>query len=367
MKISAHAKSQWISLTEQISGIGLKVGITIVVAGTGYLLYAMFGPALRQFAEKAAVDRASFERSLELLLTALTVGSAVLVASVILRVFNDEALGQGLSFVGAVLYFGSPWLLSMVGTGVLKGDALRLFAKGVNEFRTMGSISLLPGLVFLLRDAILRIWTGISVRRIEERRWGDEEERRRKHLKSKYYGSCWDMAFCREFVRRVCPAWQAKQPCWRMKVGCYCDEKTILTALTSYGTDNVHVRGIMENLGIDKGRASLLNSRQKRARCRRCGIFAEHQRQKYRILSPAVFPLVGLLFYIFYQRLAGIMWVVLEKTDEFMRALMMRTSEHYSFADQGSVLTTLAMIWLAIIVVSYALRALEYLIFEIQV
>jgi hypothetical protein len=39
----------------------------------------------------------------------------------------------------------------------------------------------------------------------------------------------------------------------------------------------------------------------------------------------------------------------------------------YAFSDQGQLLTTLAIVWLTIIVISYALRALEYLVFELQV
>lgn len=368
MKISPHNKSRLISFADQISSLGLKVGIPVVIAASGYLLYAMLGHGIRDMADMPPDQLARFAESLGMVMTALRVGAVVLVASIVLRAFNDEATGQILSLVGALLYFGSPVFFASTGAAAgLKPDSVRAFILGLATFRAMGGTMLLLGLVMVLRDAILRIWTGISVRRVLERRWGDEEERRKAHRKPRFYGSCWDMAFCREYVRKVCPAEQLKKPCWRLKIGCYCDEKTILTAMTAFGTDNIHVKGIMESLGLNQTRNSLLSARQKRARCRRCGIYAEHQRQKYRLVSPMIFPLVGMIFWAFYGKLSAWMWVALEKADQFMRALMLKSDVGYSFSDQGAALTTLAMVWLGIIVVSYALRAAEYLIFEVQV
>ena len=368
MRISAHTRSRVIGAAEQITGFGLRVGALAAIAAAAYLLFTLFGSNMREVAKMTGADREQFTQSVQLLMTVLTVGSAVVVASLVVRLFYEEALGQVLSVVGAVLYFATPALFGLaVSSSQVAGN--KLFESIVNEFRLVGAIALLAGLVLVLRDAILRVWTGISVRRVIERRWGDEEERREKHRKPKFYGSCWDMPFCRKFVRRMCASWKAKKPCWRLKVGCYCDERTILAAMTSYGTDNEHVRGIMHSLGLDQPRDSLLNARQKRARCRRCGIYAEHQRQKYRLVSPLVFPVVGLLLYTFYDKISGWLWVALEKTDTFMRVLTVRTetSAAYSFADQGQVLTTLAVVWVAIIALSYALRAIEYLIFEMQV
>jgi len=242
-----------------------------------------------------------------------------------------------------------------------------LFASVMTAFRNVGGICLLPGLFLVLRDAILRIWTGISVRRVLERRWGDEDERK-KHVKPKFYGSCWDMIFCRDFVRRVCPAYAARKPCRRIKIGCYCDEKTILRAMTSAGADNEHAQGIINSLGLNRHSTTRLSNKLKRERCRRCGIYAEHQRQKYRLLSPMVFPAIGVLLYVFYEQISMWVGIALQKTDRFMSFLTYGSqASRYALSDQGQLLTTLAIVWLTIIVISYALRALEYLVFELQV
>ncbi len=366
MKLSTHGRSQLVGWIDQITGLGLRVGIPAVGLLTVFLLVTVFGGHISGVSKLSAGEKAYLTNSVNLATRGLLAAAAVLVASLAVRFWRDEIVGQVLSLVGAAFYLGAPlFFAETVQASVAKNNAL--LAQIVDAFRTTGGICLLPGLFLVLRDAILRIWTGISVRRVLERRWGDEEERR-KHVKPKFYGSCWDMLYCREFVRKVCPAWEAKKPCWRMKIGCYCDEKTILRALTADGAQNEHVRGIMDSLGLNAPRESRISSKLKRERCRRCGIYAEHQRQKYRLLSPLVFPLVALLIYAFYAQIAVWVGIAIEKTDRFMSFLAYR--QHAlgnTLGDQGQVLTALAIIWLAIIAVSYALRALEYLVFELQV
>lgn len=361
----ARARSQIISALESVTGVGLKVGIPVSIAAAGYLLVAAFGRNIAELDRMPLADRDYFVNGVHTAAKALTIAGAAVIASLIVRLFYEEVLGQALSLAGALLYFGTPALFALVvDTDRLSGNAL--FGGIVDEFRLIGALCLLPGLALILRDAILRIWTGMSVRRVVERRWGDEDERRRQH-RPKAYGSCWDMPYCRDFVRRVCPAWQARTPCWRLKLGCYCDERTILQAMASYGKDNEHVRGIMHSLGLDKPRQSALSGSQKRARCRRCGIYAEHQRQKYRLLSPLVIPGVVALMYAFRERVSAWLYTALEHTDRFMRILSYRPEgTSYTF-DDGRILTMLAMVWLTIIVISYTLRALEYLVFELQV
>jgi len=366
MKLSTHTKSRLVGWTDQITGLGLKIGGATVALSLIYLLVTVFGGHIRDAAKLAGEDRAYLAQSIDFAVQALVVGSIVLVASLVLRFTMDEAVGQALSVVGALFYFGSPAFFgAVIDPTAMRGNAM--FASVIAAFRNVGGICLLPGLFLVLRDAILRIWTGISVKRVLERRWGDEEERK-KHVKPKFYGSCWDMLFCRDFVRRVCPAYAARKPCWRIKIGCYCDENTILRAMTSAGADNEHARGIINSLGLNRQSNTRLSNKLKRERCRRCGIYAEHQRQKYRLLSPMVFPAVGVLLYVFYRQISMWVGIALQKTDRFMSFLAYGSqASGYAFSDQGQVLTTLAIAWLTIIVISYALRTLEYLVFELQV
>lgn len=366
MQLSTHNKSKLVGWADQVSGLGTRLGGLICGIALIYLLVTVFGGHLDSAGKLTGDDLAYMARGVEMATKALVIAGMALIVGLVLRFQRDEALGQSLSLVGALLYFGSPAFFAVtVDTKVASGSAL--FPPILAAFRNLGTVCLLPGLFLVLRDAILRIWTGVSVRRVLERRWGDEEERK-KQAKPKLYGSCWDMLYCRDFVRRVCPAFAAKKPCWRVKVGCYCDEKTILLAMTSTGAANEHVKGIMNALGLDQRRESSLSARLKRERCRRCGIYAEHQRQKYRLLSPMVFPAIGIMLFLFYDQVSTWVGVALRETDRFMSFLAYKTpAAGHSFSDQGHVLTGMAIAWLTIIAISYALRALEYLVFELQV
>lgn len=367
MKLSARKRSLLIGYVESITALGLKVGIPAAILFIAYLLFVIFSKRAVELPKMSADDKKMFIQSVSLAATLLTAASVTVVLSLCIRLFYEELLGQILTIAGGLLFFISPAVLGDLTGGMLKGNPI--FQIVASEFSLVGIICLLPGVDLVMRDAVIRIWNGISARKMMiTRLWGDEDERKKKFKSPKIYGKCWDMAYCREFVRNVCPAWKQKKPCWRVKAGCYCDEGTILRALTSGGKENSYMTGILHSLGLDRQQVSTLTNAQKRARCRRCGIYAEHQRQKYRIMSPMMFPVVGIVFWLFYNQVSSFMWIVLERTDKFMSFLTYGPMAKASFAaSQGKILLVLSMIWLAIMLLSYSLRALEYLIFDLQV
>jgi hypothetical protein len=367
MPLKSDTKTRMLAFLDQITGLGLRIGIPVLAISSAFLLYGALSGRIEGIARMHAAEREQMTQMIELVTRLLVPCCAVVVACVMIRLFRDEVVGQALTVVGALLFFGSPILLvSVAGLGKSGGAVLSKMI--VDAFRLTGSVCFLPGLVLLLRDAILRIWNGLSVKRVMERRLEDDEEPVKKSWFSSIYATCWDMNFCRGFVRKVCPAYAARKSCWRIKVGCYCDEKTILKAMMSEGKENIHTRGIMESLGIEDKQAVKLGSKVRKQRCRRCGIYIEHQRQKYQLLSPVVFPAVGVLLYAFHERISAVLWVVLQRTDQIMSFLAYKTgTAAQSFSNDGGILTGLAFAWLSIIVISYALRLLEYLIFELQV
>ncbi|MCE5323053.1 hypothetical protein LLG46_07035 [bacterium] len=366
MALKSHTKSWIVAFLDNISSLGLKLGIPVATVAVAYLLWVIFGPRFAHMDKLSAADSDYLINSAVMACKGLTIASIAIVASVMIRLFYDEIVGQTLSVLGLLLYFGTPEALARF-VHVQNARAASLALAIVNEFCIVGAICVLPGLVLVVRDGILRIWRGISVRRVLESRWGDEREREKKK-KPKIYGNCWDMAYCRDFVRRVCPAFKKKRPCWRIKVGCYCDEHTILMAMASQGDGNESYEGILHSLGIDgQSKQPKVSAKVKRIRCRRCGIYAEHQRQKYRLLSPMVFPAMIFAVYLLYGHIARYVSVALEKTDQFIGFLSYKSVASASYASDSHVLTNIAVVWLTIILISYTLRTLEYLIFDLQV
>lgn len=366
MPVKPNTRTRMMVWVDQITGSGLRLGITALAISAAFLLFGALSGKIQAIPQMPATERAQLTQVVEIASLVLVYACAVVVASLLIRIFRDEALGQGLTVAGAILFFGSPvFLVSVVGLGGKTGTALPRTV--VDAFRTAGWICLVPGLVLLLRDSIIRIWNGLSVKRIiESRREGDEEPVKKSPFSS-IYAKCWDMNFCRGFVRKVCPAYAARKSCWKIKIGCYCDEKTILKAMMSEGKENVHTRGIMKSLGIDET-ASKQAIGVRKQRCKKCGIYQEHQRQKYQLLSPVVFPVVAIFLYAFHEQISSVLWVVLQRTDAVMRFLAYNTgTTTQPFSNDGGIMIGLAFVWLTIMVVSYALRLLEYLIFELQV
>ncbi len=367
MKISPHAKSQATALIDQLTSLGVKFGGLAAAVSFVYLVAIVVAGHLKVPLSPGSLEKVYLVRSVELSTRVLVISGVILVASLVIRYPQEEILGQVLSLLGGALYFGGPPALGWFLQGKLaNGSAQGL--EIVTAVRTTGGVALLPGLILVVRDAILRIWTGETFRRQLDRPSNQDQQGITK-VSPRILASCWDMQFCREFIRRVCPAFAAKRSCWRIKIGCYCDERTLLKAMTAESKDNVHAKGIIEQLGFGRqDKNDKLSSKIKRQRCKHCVIYAEHQRQKYRLLSPMVFLAVLFLVYHYYEGVSEVVGQNLAKTDRFLSFLTYQSKEAGTGGGSDiGVLTFLAIVWLTIIAISYSLKALEYLVFELQV
>lgn len=361
MDVKKSTRSRLAILIESATRTGLRYSIPIAALAVAYLLYIVFGPKLHDMPKMHWIDRAYLAQTLRIAEIALRAAAVVLVISLALRFVYESIIGQVLTIVGGVLYFFSASIFGRLTMGVFANNPHYLGI--VDTFTRVGLVALVPGAILLVRDIGTKIIGGIKSGKKLAQLWGDEEIRLKRHAGRKLYERCWDMPFCREFVRNVCPAWRQGKPCWRIKCGCYCDEQTILNAMTADACDNELAKGFMRTLRSEP-RPSI-SAKQKRARCRRCVIYSDHQRQKYRILSTAVFPAVFLVFWIFYAQLVKMLGIVYTSTDRFVSFV----SSHPQQTQVGEqhIFTVLAIIWLWIVVLSYTLRALEYLIFDLQV
>lgn len=100
------------------------------------------------------------------------------------------------------------------------------------------------------------------------------------------FSPCWQLSYCREVIRRQCPAFLAKSKCWKFGKGCFCDAEMF---------DRI-IKG--ENLPQAKG--TIQPTKRGKPPCGQCYIYLEHQSHKLRWISPLAIPLaVGL---------TGIMW-----------------------------------------------------------
>jgi hypothetical protein len=189
---------------------------------------------------------------------------------------------------------------------------------------------------------------------------GIKEERDRQNV---FMGKCWQLPFCRKFVRDRCPIYHSRRTCWRERVGCMCEEEVI--------------RNAMENKAIPKDvvaaanyipRNTRLTMDQKAERCRQCVIYNEHQKHKYRAALPAML----ILFIGFYVLFRGILLSVsgglITAIDRIVHtASLSGDTTTTGGAMQGTIFHELLLICLIIIVFAYAMKILEYMIFTMKV
>ena len=113
---------------------------------------------------------------------------------------------------------------------------------------------------------------------------------------------------------------------------------------------------------------------QKRERCRQCFLYAEHQKQKYRILSPLVFPAAIGIMYAFYKPITMFLDKALAFTDRFAskvsflpKATNMPPNPWANLDATAVVVQWIMLICLGLVLVTYMLRLLEYCIFKWQI
>lgn len=361
MRVSSQANNKLVIFAEAVTGLGLRIGIAAFALATMYLLIVAFGSRIQHMAEMKPVDKESLIKSISLVLLVLKTSGVVVILSTVIRLFSEETVGLIMAIAGGALYFGLPVLFA----GYAESNGLAknaVFASIGSEFRLIGGLCLLTGVILVVRDVFLRVWRGVSVLRVPQGCEGSQKSA----VKHKPYGRCWDMGFCRQAVKHRCPVFIGRKTCWKAGYGCYCDARTIMQLS---GSDNKAVQASPnEEQPTAAAAKPRMNPLLAVASCKQCIIYAEHQRQKYRICSALVLPGVGLLLYKFYDQLSGTIWNVMEKVDKFMSILAYRPDgAHYSFSNDGHVLTILAIICLTIVAVSYAFRLLDYLIFDLQV
>jgi hypothetical protein len=363
--VSNDSRRQISSVLDTVAGIGLKLGAVMVGLSLAYLLYVIFGPKLSAMKSMKADEKDAFLQSVGWARAMLRYGSIGLVLGLCITYFYEETIGLILTLVGGLVYFFSPSAFSSLTLGSLKQNLY--FHAIVNDIATVGLICVVPGILLLVRDVIMRVVNRFSSQH-DVPAHAVEEETTRKPPTPKPYEKCWDMALCNERAKRFCRAWEKRKSCWQVKSGCLCDQEVIQKALLARDRELAGGDSDAQTAQATDTRPKVvLSGEQKKARCRACTIYMEHQRQKFRIASPTAIVLVALVYVLLYSRLAAVVYNVLKNMDRFMSFVTLRHGADASFASQGSIVTTLAMICLGVVLLSFTLRALEYLIFDLQI
>lgn len=104
---------------------------------------------------------------------------------------------------------------------------------------------------------------------------------------------CWEQPHCIDFIKEVCRPWKEQRTCWKLQSGCMCDARYLYEALKQ---DQTLGTPASEGFAADAEALGGLASERKLF-CRDCRIYLEHQRRKFRVLSPLSLPITVVLVY----------------------------------------------------------------------
>jgi hypothetical protein len=269
--------------------------------------------------------------------------------------WGEEILGAIQLILAGIMYF-VPLLLAETIAGASPTppahNALLALQHGGIALGVIGFVVLVVDVANRTRE---RIQNGTRADQLKYGK-GVKEESDRQNV---FLGKCWQLPFCRKFVREKCPIYHSRRTCWKEKVGCMCEEEVIRQAMANrtIPKDQLLAANMIP-------RNARLTFDQKKERCRSCVIYNEHQRHKYR----AILPLVVLFFAGFYllfrlPLLTGTQRVV-GRLDELIHVgTLGATGGHQT----PGVFVEMLLIVLVIVMLSYAMKVLEFMIFRLKI
>ncbi len=341
-------------LEDKLEGIRGTIGKAAAIVG-GILALACLA-ALLVVISRAAGDAtvaAQAMKSIPVLQKGLTLGLFGFLVGSMLLWWGEETVLAGHVAFAVALYFAGAWIPALFSGSNKAVDA------GISAITSAGGMYAGLTLVLVIVEVFGRVRNRmIHGAKADTLKYGKgiKEDSDRKNV---LMGNCWQLPYCRKFVRERCPIFHAKTTCWKELTGCMCEEQVI--------------RAAMENRPIPKGdlaaasamipRNRKLTDAQKKSRCKSCSIYNEHQRHKYRVSMPAMLLLFGGLYFVMRPAMVQSVSQLLGQANEQVNTITV-TSGKVQFP---SYFVEILVAGLMIVAISYAIRALEYALFKLKI
>ena len=324
------------------------LGVFATAIGAGLLFYYCFATSTDQALNKAALN------NIDILDKVLYAGLVALGISSTVMWWGEQVLAPLQLILAAALWSVPLWLPSALQNPSLAAtEAMKSLQTGGTVFGLIGICVLVADIVTRSKD---RFRVGAKADLLKYGK-GVKEEADRQNV---FMGKCWQLPFCRKFVREKCPIYHSKRTCWRELVGCMCEEEVI--------------RGAMENRVISKDalvaatmipRNNKLTVGQKKERCKTCVIYNEHQKHKYKASTWGILAgAVGLYLLLHYPLLAATKGLITAAETLAGRVALNQSPTDLAAKDWFSEGLLVVFFVLGM---SYAMKLLEYLIFTLKV
>lgn len=334
----------------------LGLGLLVTFAAAGLAVYTFQAAAYT-----VPPNTAQVLSNIGLYNTALVIG-VVLVAGGSAALWWGEEVLAACQLIGAALLYFSPLFLPSVfpvaSPNEVTASSLRVLQNGGAVFGIIAIIVTCIDVGFRVKN---RSVMGAKVEQLKIGKGLKEE----KDIQNTFMGKCWQLPYCRKFVREVCPIYHAKRTCWKERVGCMCEEEVIRRAMerTTVSKDALAAAQYIP-------RNHRLSESAKAERCRSCVIYNERQKHKYRLILPAVVALVLGVYALGRPALVAVTGSMVARVDEVVStALLRQDATGIAETARKSIipLDELLLGCFFILVFVYALKFVEFCIFKLKI
>ena len=278
-KVNSVQSSTWNRVLDWLAPVGFwLVRVSALFGGLAiaYLMWGIFSGGMKGSSGNAMQTVRNVEMAIAILNWSL-LGAAL---ACIILLWEEKFVSFVIAVLGVLFYFGAAPLLRMAGDSMAIREAAISLQKGGLPLLVLGGLKYSYDMMRWVIDLPNRMRNVANVG-VAQRA---EPRQQREAQNATMFSPCWKLPFCREVIRKQCPAYLAKTTCWKFGRGCYCDEEMISRIIRGESLDNI--------------KAPTRMSRQGKPPCGRCYIFLEHQGMKYRSFSPLAIPAtMGIMYF----------------------------------------------------------------------
>lgn len=342
--------------------IAFKIGGIVFGLASIYLIWGMLNGKLVGGIILSPEEYYGISQLVYSACSVLAISGVITIIAVSARYYTEEVTGYALIVIGSLFQWAMPFAVPEASPEM---DSLVKYI--VDQFVFVGTTALIVSIPFLLYS----MWTMIRAEKIlrskaaqcvNQKKDADEGVK-----ETRFPFKCWQMPFCREYMRNYCDAYKSKKSCWRISSGCYCEEEMLVRALKSMGGNDA------KKLDIFRSSTSKLTWVQKRRRCEQCVMYLEHQKMKYHLVSPLGFIIPLGFIWAYYAPLKNLMRSVMVYTytvTDKLAVVIKTQNPEQSFIQTMSTSGTVEVVFivvLALVAIAMTLKLMEYLIFKVGI
>lgn len=338
-----------LAVLDTMARVAFWGGALATLIGVGFLIF--------NFSAGSSEKDAEILKNIQMFGPMALYGSIAIAAGAAWLFWGEEILGILLLIGGGAIIFAPTYIPMMMGGSQAGGDKV-LAAIGM-----AGIAPAIAGVIVIILDVITRIKTRMHEgKRAEQLKYG-KGVKEEKDIKNVFLGKCWQLPYCRKFVRERCPIYHTRRTCWKERVGCMCEETVINNAMAGKTIPSDIVAAakfIPQN--------NKLTEQQKAARCQQCVIYNEHQKHVYKTTIPIMgAAMVGIYFLVRVPFAAAVLNLLNNANDTIKRASLGKSGTTINASAGGFGVHDFLVIAIMFVVFAYLVRFVESVFFKSRV